>query len=183
MEMIDCMQGTNMTEAYHKNLLQSFFGWHTGVEMSTTTNLLAEQRHRGNHQCSEIRREGFPKIGHYNTWLIDQLQNLVMQNRGWRIFPNWYNASDYKITEETFDTIALHSVQLHEVLMTQWESIPHKADIKLTSDQKYICRAMGTKLPFLPFATDEERNKLHCAYWTLISPRRKILLPLRGANM
>ena len=69
MEMIDCTRGTNMTEAYHKNLLQSFFGWHTGVEMSTC--LLTKQRHRGNYRCSEIKREDFPKIGHYNTWLID----------------------------------------------------------------------------------------------------------------
>ncbi len=40
MEMIECMRGINRTEAYHKNLLMAFGGWHTGMEMSTC--LLAE---------------------------------------------------------------------------------------------------------------------------------------------
>ena len=111
MEMIECMRGTNRTEAYHRNLVMTFGGWHTGVEMSTS--LLAERRHRHNHRCSELRRFGFLKIGHYDTWLIDQLQNLVMQNRDIRLFPNWSNASDYRTTEESFDTIALHSAELH----------------------------------------------------------------------
>ena len=111
MEMIECMRGTNRTEAYHKNLVMTFGGWHMGVEMSGC--LLAERRHRHNHWCAELRRFGFPKIGHYDMWLIDQLQNLVMRNRDTRLFPNWSNASDHKTTEESFDTIALHSAELY----------------------------------------------------------------------
>ena len=114
---------------------------------------------RDNHRCSELRRFDFPKIGHFDTWLIDQLQNLVMQNRDTQLFPNWSNASDYKTTDESFDTIALHSQELHDALMDQWDTNIIQSDVKLTFDQKYICKAMGVKLPFLPFATEEEKKQ------------------------
>jgi len=157
MDMIECMRGTNRTEAYHKNLVMTFGGWHTGVEMSTC--LLAERRHRHNHRCSELRRFGFPKIGHYDTWLINQLQNLVMKNRDARLFPNWSNASDFRSTDESFDTIALHTAELHDALTSQWESNVVQTDVSLTSDQKYLCKTMDVPLPFLPFTSEDERKK------------------------
>ena len=156
MEMIECMRGTNRTEAYHKNLVMTFGGHHTGLEMSAVH--MGERRHMHNHNCSELRQWGFPRIGHYDTWLIDQLQNLVMKNRNSRLYPNWSNTSDYKTTEESFDTIALHDEKLHAAMKGQWGDID-KSDIKLTRDQKYLCKAMRIDLPFLPFARKEERTK------------------------
>eukprot|EP00956_Cyclotella_meneghiniana_P022745 scaffold43394_cov22-Cyclotella_meneghiniana.AAC.1 len=32
MDMIECIRGTNRTEAYHKNLIIAFRSWHTGIE-------------------------------------------------------------------------------------------------------------------------------------------------------
>ena len=158
MELLDCWRGTNRTEAYHKNLVTTFGSWHTGIEMSDY--LLAERRHRHNHKVSEKRRLGFPKLGHFDTWKIDQLQNLTLDNHGIQIFPNWSNASDYKTTNESFDTIALHSTGLHDALETQYTSLPK---IRLTRDQKYMCKAMGTNLPFLPFVGEKE-NKQFAKY-------------------
>lgn len=157
MEVIECMRGTNRTEAFHKNLMMTFRGWQTGVRMFTC--LLAERRHRHNHRCSELRRLGFPIVGHFDTWLIDQLQNLVMQNRGSQLFPDWSNASDYKTTNESFDTIALHSAEVHDAIKSRWENGVDKASVKLTDDQSFMCRVMGVDLPFLPFSTDEERKQ------------------------
>ncbi|KAL7538491.1 hypothetical protein ACHAXR_008586 [Thalassiosira sp. AJA248-18] len=82
-----------------------------------------------------------------------------MQNRDARLFPNWSNASDYKTTEESFDTIALHSVELHDALTSQWESKVNQFNLSLTFDQIYLCKAMNIPLPFLPFASEEERKK------------------------
>ncbi len=76
LEMIECTRGTNRTEAYHKNLIVTFGSWHTGVEMSDC--LLAERRHRHNQHVSEKRRPGYPKFGHYDTWIEEQRQNLYM---------------------------------------------------------------------------------------------------------
>ena len=82
-----------------------------------------------------------------------------MQNRGCRLFPNWSNASDYKTTHESFDTVALHSAELHEALKSRWEDGVNQSSVKLTNDQEFIAKAMGTDLPFLPFVTDEERKQ------------------------
>ena len=151
LEVIECFRGTNRTECYHKNLAVTFGSWSVGVEMSDC--LLAERRHRTNHKCSERRRLGFPILGHYDTWLVDQLQNLVKENHGIQMFPHWTNASDYKSTNETFDTIALHHKTLHEKLEQKCQDI---GPITLTREQEYMSKAMGTGLPFLPFASKEE---------------------------
>lgn len=47
MDMIECMRGTNRTEAVHKGLVSTFGTWNMGVEMSSC--VLAERRHRYNH--------------------------------------------------------------------------------------------------------------------------------------
>ena len=83
--MIECIRGTNRTEAYHKNLIVTFRSWHTGIEMSDA--LLSERRHRHNHRMSQLRRHGYPTLGHYDTWLIDQLQAVVLENRGIILYP------------------------------------------------------------------------------------------------
>ncbi|KAL7535665.1 hypothetical protein ACHAXR_006652, partial [Thalassiosira sp. AJA248-18] len=85
MEMLDCSRGTNRLESYHKGLITTFGSNNMGVEMSVC--LLRERRHRHNHRVSERRRFGFPRIGHYDTWEIDELQVLVYKNHGCLIYP------------------------------------------------------------------------------------------------
>jgi hypothetical protein len=153
LDVVECFRGTNRTESYHKNLTVTFGRWHVGIEMSDC--LLAERRHRHNHKCSERRRHGFPIVGHFNTWIIDQLQNLVRENHGIQLYPHWTNASDYKTTGESFDTIALHHSVLHNKLE---EKCSELGDTNLTREQEYMCKAMGTSLPFLPFVSKEERK-------------------------
>jgi hypothetical protein len=126
MIIIECHHGTNQTENYHKNLTVTFGHWHTGVE--TSDYLLAERRHRHNHRCSEHRRFGFPILGHYDTWLIDQIQNLVLQNQDTVCYQEWSNASDYKETAESFDSVAIQNSSLHKALIEQWEN---KIDVKV----------------------------------------------------
>jgi hypothetical protein len=154
MDMIECCRGTNRTEAYHKNLVIAFRNWNTGIEMSDC--LLSERRHRHNHRCSERRRFGFPILGHYDTWLIDALQVIILNNRGRVLYPNWSNASEYKDTDESFDTVAIHSLELDVALKKEWDNRINQQAVKLTSDQRYLCRRMGIPLPFLPFTTEEE---------------------------
>ena len=156
LDMIECIRGTNRTEAYHKNLIVTFRSWHTGVEMSDC--LLAERRHRHNHNCSERRRFGFPKLGHYDTWLVDQLQVLVLDNRNRVLYPSWSNASEYRETSESFGTVAVHNSELDAALKEVWNTQIDQTVVKLTSDQKHMCVQMGTDLPFLPFTTVEENE-------------------------
>ena len=81
------------------------------------------------------------------------LQNLVKENHGIQMFPHWTNASDYKSTNETFDTIALHHQTLDDKLEQRCREL---GPIALTREQEYMSQAMGTRLPFLPFVSKEE---------------------------
>ena len=154
MDMIECLRGTNRTEAHHKGLASTVGGWTVGVEQAD--NLLKERRHRNNHRCSERRRYGFPKIGHYETWWIDTLQTLVLQNHGRVLYPHWSNSSEYKETDESFDTVALHASALHAALSERWGNNVKDTGVQISRDLKYLSDAMGTELPFLPFHGENE---------------------------
>ena len=59
MKMIECIRGTNCTEAYHKGLVQVFGSWPCGLEMSDC--LLMEHRHR--HGRADRRSNAMPFSG------------------------------------------------------------------------------------------------------------------------
>ena len=110
--------------------------------------MLREWRHRYNHRISERRRLGFPKVGHYDTWLIDKLQLLIEQNHGIDIYPGWSNTCSFAPTSETFGTVRLHSEELDVAMAAIEMTAEMKAN--LSSDQRYLCKVMGTPLPLLP---------------------------------
>ncbi len=151
MVLVECFRGTNRVEAYHRKLHPIIKSKNCGVRMSAA--LLAEMRHRHNQSISEQRRAGFPKLGHYSTHKVDQLQELYLQNHGCVLYPGWDSASAYKATEESFDTIALHHSELHDALKATGEQL---GAVKLTKDLQYMCDAMGVPLPFLPFSGEAE---------------------------
>ena len=150
--LLDCNRGTSDTECVHKQLVNTFGSWVAGVKMSA--QLLRETRHRFNHRVAERRRLGFPKVGHYDTWLIDQYQMLVELNHGIDIFPGWSNTKDFAPTEETFGVVPLHSEAL-SVAMQQIK-LPEGVVLKLTGDHRCLCEAMGTPLPLLPIHSKDE---------------------------
>ena len=93
----------------------------------------------------------------YDTWIIDQIQNLVLGNHDTVVYEDMSNASDYKETAESFDTTAIHDSDLHQALVNHWDTKIKKESVKLTNDHKHLCKKMGIPLPFLPFGTMEER--------------------------
>ena len=158
MDLLDCSRGTNRVESFHKDLITGWGSWPVGMEMSK--NLLAEKRHRHNHRISEKRRDGFPKIGHYDTWEVDELQLLVYNTRGFFLFPNWSNSSEYVTTEESFDVVALQSKDVQDALEERCKELEQEGPLpKLTRELQFQCNAMGTPLPILPFSNDTERTK------------------------
>ena len=182
MVLYDCDRSTSGTEAKHKQYVGVVGTWNMGVEMSDC--VMGEHRHRSNHRQAERRRQGFPKIGHSDTWLVDGIQNLVLVNHGTLLYPNWSNASDFRDTEESFGTVALHNRPLQDAVETAYKRIQEKEEaaikeavrnnadeekrkkaiaaiprMKLTSDQKYIADAMGVPMPFLPFHGEKEHKE------------------------
>ena len=150
--LIDCSRGTNDTECVHKQIVTTFGSWNTGVELGDM--LMAERRHRYNHKVSERRRLGFPRIGHFDTWLIDSVQVLVEKNHGVLLFPEWSNASDYKTTPESFGTVCMHSDALQDAM----NKIKLDTEPELCEELRYLCSAMGTKLPLLPVSGNKEQQ-------------------------
>ena len=149
---INCNRGTNDTECVHKQIVTTFGTWNVGVELGDM--LMAERRHRYNQNSSERHRLGFPKIGHYDSWLIDSLQILVEKNHGVVLYPEWSNASDYKATPEKFGTVPMHSI----ALQTAVDAIKLDVEPELSEELQYMCSAMGTKLPFLPVSGRTEQG-------------------------
>ena len=141
---------TNDTENYHKQIVSAYATWTTGVEMSDC--MLDVHRHRFNHDCAERKRLNFPRIGHYDTWLIDALQLLVQANHGVLLYPHWSNSSDFIDTPEKFGTVRLHSDQLGQAL----KNIELDSSIKFSGEKLYLCNRMDTPAPFLPVDGEDE---------------------------
>ena len=115
--------------------------------------LMAEWHHRCNQHVLEQQRLGFPRIGHYDTRLIDYFQIIVERNHGVLLYPDWSNASDYETTHEL-----LYSQELADAI-NNMELDQELSKYRLTAHQQYLCKTMNTKLPLLPVVGKEE-NKL-----------------------
>jgi hypothetical protein len=163
--MIESCRGTSDVEATHRQIRVVFRNWEMGVELMDC--LLAEFRHRYNHKISERKLPGFPRIGHFDTWLIDLAQNLVARNHAVRLYPNWSNASDYAPTSESFGLVPMHSHQLGQAVNQQMEKLLAEDERKrvakkdrfqttMTNDMQVICRRNRLGLPFLPVTGEAE---------------------------
>ena len=166
--MIECWRGTSDTEAVHRQIRVGYRSWTIGVELSH--RLLTEFCHRYNQKLFERRIVGFPKIGHFNTWLLDLSQNLIGYNHGICFCPNWSNASAFETTDEKRGVVPLHSKELGEAINRQAELLRKRENTKktkrkecfdntMTRDQKFLAERTGLGMPCLPFYGEAE-NKL-----------------------
>lgn len=148
--LYNCVRGQGMVECIHKQLVDCFGRWRAGPKLAKT--LLQEWRHRFNQRMAERRRAGFPRIGHYDTWLIDELQLLVWLNHGISMYPHWSNSSHYTATREQMDFVSMQSGQFTSIV----NGLQLSPDVKLTSDMAFLARQSGTILPFLPVCGQDE---------------------------
>mmetsp|Transcript_5457 Transcript_5457/g.16252 ORF Transcript_5457/g.16252 Transcript_5457/m.16252 type:complete len:505 (-) Transcript_5457:157-1671(-) len=152
--LIDCSRGTNRTEGVHKHLAVAVDDWSTGVRFGDTVMLEHRQRH--NTHVSERRRRGFPRLGMFDTWLIDKLQVLIAHNHNVVWHPEWSNASDFARTDEAFGTVPLFSATNELAAAIKGIQIDNTA--KMTADQKYLAERFGTQLPCLPIHGEDEHK-------------------------
>jgi hypothetical protein len=59
--------------------------------------------------------------------------------------PSWPNAADYADTSDKFGTAPLHSPELGEALAAI--KLPAEVKGKFTSEQRPLCKRMGTPAP------------------------------------
>lgn len=144
-------RGTTMPEAVHHQLVHRFGSWNLGAEMADC--ILAEFRHRHNIRASERHRLGFPRIGHFDTWLTDKLQRLYLKNRGIQRHRGWTCACDYGLTSESFGIVPL-STSIHDLPSI---ALTPKILGGLSRDKAYLADRLGTKLPLLPVVGKAEK--------------------------
>ena len=119
-------------------------------------------------------------IGRYDTLLIVFLQQLGLANHEVILYLHLSSASNFRDTDERFDTVALHSLDLHRAVESRCTRINWKK-VRLTREQKSICNAQGIKLPLLPFATLEEKS-LFTRHYSIISKKREMELAIWWCN-
>ena len=102
-------------------------------------------------------RTNFPSIGHYNTWIVDQLKILIEYNHNVYLFPNYSNYLDYADNNESFRTIALNAETLKYLLDNR--NI-NDDKVKLTREQKYIAKAIWIKYLSYQFTQNKNKNYL-----------------------
>ena len=146
-KLLLCRRGTNLVENIHRTYNRTFRRA-CGFELGDC--LLAERRHRHNTRMARRRRCGYPKVGHYDTWLIDRLKLLTAKVMKKTIYESWTPSILYRDTPETFVTVAIHSEELGEKLDRHWNEKVNREKVKLTPDQKFYCSQTGVPLPFLP---------------------------------
>jgi hypothetical protein len=147
LKLITCTRGTNVVENVHKHLQAPFGSTSCGFEMSDC--VLAEYRHRHNHRASIRNRKNFPHIGHYDTWLVDALQESVYKVHGALLYSGWTNSTDYLRTNEEFGIVPLADVELTEAINNL--QIGEDTLRKLPRDLKYLAKRTNLKLPVLPW--------------------------------
>ena len=90
----------------------------------------------------------------------------MQKNQGRLLYPDWVNASDFRDTSESFNTVALHLSDLDDAL----KAIRVEEIWRICSpDLKHLCLSMGIPIPFLPCHAMEEAK-----------PFSKLMLTLPG---
>jgi hypothetical protein len=108
--LIRCTRGTNTVERTHKWMVPVFGNNPVGIELSDV--LLSEMRHRMNMRAAIRNRPSYPRFGHYDTWTIDQLQNVYETVFGILLYPGWLNGSNYERTPEKTGIVPITSLEL-----------------------------------------------------------------------
>lgn len=116
--------------------------WNAGPQY--IDHILTVIRHRHNVRASEQNRPNYPRLGHYDTHLIDLLQDQAHFLYKRPLFEWWATDKFYKlpVVEETFGVIPI-------VPKEEYETITEEDLAGLTPSRKFIVQRMRTKVPHL----------------------------------
>ncbi|GFH55813.1 hypothetical protein CTEN210_12289 [Chaetoceros tenuissimus] len=163
--LLRCKRDTNALEGSHSHINNAFGPSACGPEIADA--ILAEHRHHSNLRACQKNLSNFPKIGHYNTWMIDAHVKVYERNHNELLYPTWICASDFAPTEEKFGFVSLVGKELEKEI----NDTVKVRDDKMTPTAKYLSKACGMAVHPRPWSTEYECK---CLYQKLFTEATKI---------
>ena len=103
----------------------------------------------------EHERDDYPMFGNYDSWLIDILHMLILENHNASLHAEWSSKIEFTGTNGSFGKISLHESNLHSKIQNL---NANENDMCLASDQKCISRSLGITSSFLPIVSLKGKN-------------------------
>jgi hypothetical protein len=145
-----CIRGTNSVEGgVHQKLSMKFEPWNAGPQIADA--VLAILRHRHNIRASQRNRALFPNVGHYEHYILDDIQELTTFIYGEKLFTWWDRSSVHPESEEVFGVVpCIPKSQQVEVLDSDI--------IGYSPTMKFLSKAQKSIVPYGPVNSIAERR-------------------------
>lgn len=147
-----CIRGTNINECFHNKLSECLDLENCSIELA---DLLLQLFVDVYNQRAALRNiPGTIDHGHFDTGMIDKLNNLAEELTGAPLHPEHRNNTELYLQGEKVGVVRLYredpSADLPNVKGKPWESY--------TGDLKYLSDLTGSKIPPVPIHTKEEHE-------------------------
>jgi len=170
-----CSRGTNVNEGgVHQKLVKNFLSM-KGASPELVYFALLEWVHRNNVRAA-ARNRGFDFPGHYDTWLVDALCKLEEELYGVRVsFPSWQCADDYSLPPFCCGVMQMEQSVLNQLGLPVGNKLEKARTLleRVSSQKKWLSRAMGSDLPLIPVHTVDEIKMYHNTHKRLIEEEEK----------
>ncbi|KAJ3004701.1 UNVERIFIED_CONTAM: hypothetical protein HDU68_004936 [Siphonaria sp. JEL0065] len=140
-------RGTSDIESLHQLLEQIFSSMNCSSEFMDAA--ISQIRHVFNIRASERHRPGFPKIGHYEHYLIDHINEITHRIYGKPVHKWWTVTSLFRATSETFGVVPLLPEE-------DWDVVSDEAVKNYPLSYRFLAKRTRSLVPYLPVHTATE---------------------------
>ncbi|KAI3649998.1 hypothetical protein MP228_005630 [Amoeboaphelidium protococcarum] len=146
-----CIRGTSDLEGgIHQKLVRKFKTWNAGPAFADAA--LSVIRHRFNVRASERNRLGFPKLGHYDHFLMDFVQKFSKAIYGSSVHKWWSDLTDLTLSSEQFGVIPC-------IPRDQYESVSEEQIRHYKPSIQYLAKKTKSVVPYLPMLNSQEHQQ------------------------
>lgn len=144
-----CLRGTNTVELWHQFIEMRFASWNAGPQFALAAMMFLVDRR--NKRASARNRPNFPDIGHYEHYLLDDLQELHVDLFGKTLFNWWPLISKLPYTSERFGMVPSVPTELQENVTLD--------DVRgYTNTMKFIAMKTKCKVPLIGISGRAEKS-------------------------